>query len=98
MVTTPIDGMPAVPANGGTIGFHFETPDEIDAWHEVGLTSIEDGPGYREGAWASSILLIFAIRTATNCALSTARPRNGLSGLRPPSPATRTFDELDAGI
>ena len=52
MVTRPIDGQPAHNANGGTIGFNFDSPEEVDEWHrrgvEAGGTSIEDPPGYRE--------------------------------------------------
>jgi catechol 2,3-dioxygenase-like lactoylglutathione lyase family enzyme len=52
MVSRPIDGGPACHANGGTIGFNFDSPEEVDAWHkrgvEAGGTSIEDPPGYRE--------------------------------------------------
>jgi catechol 2,3-dioxygenase-like lactoylglutathione lyase family enzyme len=54
MVGKPIDGEPASHANGGTIGFWFDTPEEVDAWHEAGVaaggTPIEDPPGYRENA------------------------------------------------
>lgn len=54
MLTKPIDGEPATHANGGTIGFYFDTPEEVDAWHrrgiEAGGTAIEDPPGYRENA------------------------------------------------
>jgi catechol 2,3-dioxygenase-like lactoylglutathione lyase family enzyme len=53
MVTRPIDGEPAHHANGGTIGFNFDSPEEVDAWHRAGVaaggTSIEDPPGYRTG-------------------------------------------------
>jgi len=53
MVTKPIDGEPAHDANGGTIGFNFDSPEEVDAWHQAGTraggTSIENPPGYREG-------------------------------------------------
>jgi catechol 2,3-dioxygenase-like lactoylglutathione lyase family enzyme len=52
MVSKPINGEPACPANGGTIGFNFDSPEEIDAWHsrgvEAGGTSIEEPPGFRE--------------------------------------------------
>ena len=52
MVTSPLDGEPACCANGGTIGFLFESPQEVDAWHKAGVenggTSVEDPPGYRE--------------------------------------------------
>jgi catechol 2,3-dioxygenase-like lactoylglutathione lyase family enzyme len=53
MVSRPIDGEAACRANGGTIGFYFETPEEVDAWHKAGVenggTSIEDPPGFRQG-------------------------------------------------
>jgi catechol 2,3-dioxygenase-like lactoylglutathione lyase family enzyme len=53
MVTKPINGQPAAPANGGTIGFAMTSPDEADAWHDAGVanggTSIEDPPGVRSG-------------------------------------------------
>jgi catechol 2,3-dioxygenase-like lactoylglutathione lyase family enzyme len=52
MVSKPIDGEPATRANGGTIGFKFDSPEAIDAWHqrgvEAGGTSIEEPPGFRE--------------------------------------------------
>jgi catechol 2,3-dioxygenase-like lactoylglutathione lyase family enzyme len=60
MVTTPIDGQPAASANGGTIGFNFASPAEVDAWHERGIeaggTAIEDPPGYREGSFGKLYL------------------------------------------
>ena len=60
MVTSPIDGEPACRANGGTIGFNFDSPEEVDAWHrrgvEAGGTSIEDPPGYREGGFGKLYL------------------------------------------
>ena len=60
MGTKPIDGQPAHHANGGTIGFNFESPDEVDEWHrrgiEAGGTSIEDPPGIREGGFCKLYL------------------------------------------
>jgi len=54
MVSAPIDGQPACHANGGTIGFAMETPEQADAWHAAGVanggTAIEEDPGVREGA------------------------------------------------
>ena len=53
LVTPPIDGQPATHANGGTIGFAAENPEQADAWHAAGVaaggTPIEDPPGWREG-------------------------------------------------
>lgn len=55
MVSPPIDGQAATVGNGSTIGFNFDSPEEVDAWHkagaEAGGTSIEDPPGYRANAF-----------------------------------------------
>ncbi len=52
-VSKPIDGKPATPANGGTIGFLAASPEEADAWHTTGIanggTTCEEPPGIREG-------------------------------------------------
>ena len=60
MVSKPLDGRPACRANGGTIGFNFDSPEEVDAWHrrgvEAGGTSCEDPPGYRENAFGKLYL------------------------------------------
>lgn len=54
IVTKPIDGQPACHANGGTIGFAADSPEQADAWHQAGIaaggTPIEEDPGIREGA------------------------------------------------
>ncbi len=56
-VSEPIDGRPATPANGGTIGFKCESPEQVKAFHDVavanGGASIEDPPGLREGNWGA---------------------------------------------
>jgi len=53
-VSLPINGEPATTANGGTIGFAANSPEQADAWHAAGLaaggTTCEDPPGVREGA------------------------------------------------
>src|SRR5258708_3095866 len=53
-VTKPINGHTATPANGGTIGFAAESPEQADAWHAAGLanggTTCENPPGLREGS------------------------------------------------
>ena len=60
MVTQPIDGQPATHANGATIGFAFDSPEEVDAWHQRGIaaggTPIEDPPGPRSNAFGSLYL------------------------------------------
>ena len=60
MVTAPIDGQPATNANGSTIGFAFDTPEEVDAWHAAGVaaggTAIEDPPGIRSNAFGKLYL------------------------------------------
>ncbi len=51
-ISIPINGEPACGANGGTIGFAVESPEQGDAWHSAGVanggTAIEDAPGVRE--------------------------------------------------
>ncbi|MDO7836793.1 VOC family protein [Sphingobium sp. HBC34] len=51
MVTRPIDGQPACPANGGTIGFAMASAEQAEAWHDAGVAaggaSCEDPPGIR---------------------------------------------------
>ncbi len=52
-VSKPIDGEPATVANGSTIGFGCASPEQVDAWHAMGVaqggTSCEQPPGWREG-------------------------------------------------
>src|ERR1700760_3713124 len=52
-VSKPINGQPATPANGGTIGFTCNSPEQADAGHAAGIaagaTSCENPPGVRQG-------------------------------------------------
>ena len=60
MVTPPIDGQPATPGNGCTVGFTMDTPEQANAWHAAGVanggTAIEDAPGIREGSFGQLYL------------------------------------------
>ena len=74
-VTKPINGEQATAANGGTIGFAANSPDEAAAWHAAGLaaggTTCEDAPGVRDGG-ASGKLYLAYLRDPTGnklCAL-----------------------------
>jgi len=53
-VSKPINGQPATPANGGTIGFTSSSPEQVDAWHAAGIagggTTCEEPPGVRDSA------------------------------------------------
>jgi catechol 2,3-dioxygenase-like lactoylglutathione lyase family enzyme len=53
-VTKPINGEAATCANGSTIGFAANSPEQVDKWHAIGVaaggTPIENPPGIREGA------------------------------------------------
>jgi len=53
-VTEPINGEPACAANGGTIGFQCDSPEQVKQFHDVavanGGTSCEDPPGLRQGS------------------------------------------------
>lgn len=52
MVSAPIDGKSATHANGATIGFAMENPEQANAWHKAGVEAggiaIEEDPGVRE--------------------------------------------------
>lgn len=52
VVTKPLDGKPATPANGGTIGLEAASPAMADAWHKAGVAhggqAIENPPGVRQ--------------------------------------------------
>ena len=53
-ISEPIDGKAATFANGGTIGFKCNSPEQVKEFHDVavahGGTTIEDPPGPRSGA------------------------------------------------
>ena len=50
-ISEPINGEPATFANGATIGFKCDSPEQVKEFHDVavahGGTSIEDAPGPR---------------------------------------------------
>ena len=50
-ISVPIDGEPAVAANGGTVGFICQSTQQVDAAHAAGVAAggktIEDPPGWR---------------------------------------------------
>ena len=60
IVTKPIDGAEASHANGGTIGFAADSPEQADAWHAAGVkaggAAIEDPPGKRAGSFGDLYL------------------------------------------
>lgn len=51
LLTKPVNGEPATPANGGTIGFELDSAEKVVAWQEAGIanggTACEDPPGVR---------------------------------------------------
>ncbi len=53
-ISEPIDGETATGANGGTIGFKCNSPEQVRTFHDTavahGGVSIEDPPGLREGS------------------------------------------------
>ncbi len=59
-ISTPINGEPACGANGGTVGFAVESPEQGDAWHAAGVanggTTCEDAPGLRDGGMGKMYL------------------------------------------
>ncbi len=59
-VSEPINGEPASCANGGTIGFKCDSPDQVRQFHDMAIahggSSIEDAPGLREGSLGAMYL------------------------------------------
>ena len=62
-VTEPINDEPASAANGATIGFVCDSPEQVQEFHDVavanGAVSIEDPPGLREGTLGRMYLCYF---------------------------------------
>lgn len=60
VVSEPIDGEKATPANGGTIGFKCNSPEQVQSFHDIAVAnggmSIEDPPGLRESPLGSMYL------------------------------------------
>lgn len=56
-VSEPINGEPATFANGATIGFKCNSPEQVRAFHDIavayGGTSIEEAPGPRKSTLGS---------------------------------------------
>lgn len=52
-IAQPINDEPACFANGGTIGFKCDSPEQVKAFHDAGVahggTTAEEPPGIREG-------------------------------------------------
>ena len=62
-VTEPINAKPVSVANGSTIGFACNSPEQVKELHEVALanggTAVEDPPGPREGSMGLMHLCYF---------------------------------------
>src|SRR5204863_9696102 len=78
-ITKPIDGQAATHANGGTIGFSCSSPEQAKAFHDAGVAnggkSIEDPPGWREGAAGKLYVAYLRDPSATRSARCTAAER-----------------------
>jgi catechol 2,3-dioxygenase-like lactoylglutathione lyase family enzyme len=59
-VSEPINGEVATFANGGTIGFKCNSPEQVKEFHDTAIAhggkSIEDPPGLREGSLGAMYL------------------------------------------
>lgn len=62
-VSEPINEQPADCANGSTIGFVCDSPEQIQEFHDVAIanggSSVEDPPGLREGTMGPMYLCYF---------------------------------------
>ena len=59
-VTEPINGEEVTFANGGTIGFKCNSPEQVREFHDAAIAhggkSIEDAPGLRDGSLGAMYL------------------------------------------
>ena len=59
-VTEPINGEAVTFANGGTIGFKCNSPEQVREFHDAAIAhggkSIEDAPGLRDGSLGAMYL------------------------------------------
>lgn len=59
-LTEPINGEEATIANGGTIGFRCESPEQVQEFHDAALAHggepAEDPPGLRDGSLGAMYL------------------------------------------
>ena len=59
-ISEPINNEPATPANGATIGFKCNSPEQVQQFHDVAVAhggqSIEDAPGVRDSPMGSICL------------------------------------------
>lgn len=62
-VSEPINGEPVTTANGSTIGFVCDSPEQLQEMHDVALshggTSVEDPPGPRDSTMGVMYLCYF---------------------------------------
>ena len=62
-VSEPINDSPASAANGSTIGFKCDSPEQVRAFHDAALalggSSIEDPPGFRERSTIGRMYLAY---------------------------------------
>ena len=63
-ISEPINGEPANTANGFTIGFKCDSPEQIQELHDVAIANggatMEDPPGIREGSMGPMYLCYFS--------------------------------------
>ncbi|WP_159874064.1 VOC family protein [Novosphingobium sp. 9U] len=63
IVTQPINDEPATVANGGTVAFSCDSPEQVRRFHDIavsaGGTSIEQAPGPRETKAMGTLVLAY---------------------------------------
>ncbi|RMH94452.1 VOC family protein [Lysobacter pythonis] len=80
-VAEPINGEAATTANGGTIGFKCDSPEQVHAFHEAAIAnggqSIEDPPGPRQGGFGPLYLAYVRDPDGNKlCALHRIKPQS----------------------
>ena len=81
-ISEPINGEPVTVANGSTIGFTCNSPEQIQEFHDVAIanggTSVEAPPGVVKVIWVRCTCATFLIQTAIKFAafIGLAEPKH----------------------
>ena len=77
IVTEPLNGEPATAANGATVAFRCNSPEQVLHFHAVALTnggaSIEDAPGLRQNPVVGDIFAAYVTDSDGNKLCATHR-------------------------
>ena len=90
MVSQPIDGQPATFGNGSTIGFAFDSPEEVDEWQRAGVWERLHALLLSELRAAGELEWSRAVADSSHVQAKKGAPRRARARLIEPDPAPST--------